>query len=156
MFTTLQILTTIVVAVAMSLALAHALELPGKMRLTKDVYYAVQPMYHPGFTIGGISEPAGLLLTIVLLLITPSQSPAFWLAAAVLVGLIGMQAVYGLVTHAVNNFWLRARNLAVPAPNSSPSERTSRRGRTKLAQLTGPSSAIAGSIRTWPEPRSHL
>jgi hypothetical protein len=38
----LQILTVFLVAVAMSLALAHALELPGKMRLDKQTYIAVQ------------------------------------------------------------------------------------------------------------------
>lgn len=35
MFPVLQILTIMVVAVAMALALAHLLELPGKMRLSK-------------------------------------------------------------------------------------------------------------------------
>jgi hypothetical protein len=29
-------------------ALAHALELPGKMRLTKDAYFAMQHIYYPG------------------------------------------------------------------------------------------------------------
>jgi hypothetical protein len=36
MFDILQVLTVLLVAVAMALALAHALELPGKMRLTFD------------------------------------------------------------------------------------------------------------------------
>jgi hypothetical protein len=57
----LEILTVLVVAVAMALALAHALELPGKLRLTKAQYLAVQPIYYPGFTIGGVAEPLGLL-----------------------------------------------------------------------------------------------
>ena len=41
MFITLQVLTIIVVAIAFVLALAHALELPGKMRLDKETYYSV-------------------------------------------------------------------------------------------------------------------
>jgi hypothetical protein len=49
--------------VAMALTLAHALELPGKMRLTKEIYFAMQPIYYPGFTIGGFAEPASLILT---------------------------------------------------------------------------------------------
>jgi hypothetical protein len=53
MFNFLQILTAILIAVALALALAHALEFPGKMRLTKEVYFAIQPIYYPGFTIGG-------------------------------------------------------------------------------------------------------
>jgi hypothetical protein len=44
----LQVLAVLLVAVAMSLALAHALELPGKMRLSKEAYYAMQPIYDPG------------------------------------------------------------------------------------------------------------
>jgi hypothetical protein len=40
-------------AVTMALSLAHALELPGKLRLGKEQYLAVQPIYYPGFTIGG-------------------------------------------------------------------------------------------------------
>jgi hypothetical protein len=46
----LQVVTVFLVAVAMSLALAHALELPGKMRLEKATYIAVQIIYYPGFT----------------------------------------------------------------------------------------------------------
>jgi hypothetical protein len=63
MFDTLQVLTVLFVAVAMALTLAHALELPGKMRLTKEIYFAMQPIYYPGFTIGGFAEPASLILT---------------------------------------------------------------------------------------------
>jgi hypothetical protein len=59
MFCVLQVLTVILVAVAIALALAHALELPGKMRLSKDAYYAMQPIYYPGFTIGGGIGEAG-------------------------------------------------------------------------------------------------
>jgi hypothetical protein len=36
MFLTLQVLSVCLAAVAMSLALAHTLELPGKMRLDKE------------------------------------------------------------------------------------------------------------------------
>ena len=57
----LQVVTVISVSVAMALALAHALELPGKLRLTKEAYYAMQSIYYPGFTIGGIGEAGGLL-----------------------------------------------------------------------------------------------
>jgi hypothetical protein len=46
MFDTLQVLTVLFVAVAMALTLAHALELPGKMRLTKEIYFAMQPIYY--------------------------------------------------------------------------------------------------------------
>lgn len=111
MFSILQVLTVILVAVAMALALAHTLELPGKMRLDKETYYAMQPIYYPGFTIGGISEPISILSAIVLLFLTPSGSADFWLTLVALLGLVGMQAVYWLFTHPVNKFWLEGENL---------------------------------------------
>lgn len=111
MFSVVQVLTVILVAVAMALALVHALELPGKMRLNKETYYAVQPIYYPGFTIGGMSEPGGAIFTIILLFLTPLGSTTFWLTLVALLGLIGMQTVYGLVTHPVNKFRVEGENL---------------------------------------------
>lgn len=108
----LQILTLILVGLAMVPALAHALELPGKLRLTKDAYFAVQPIYYPGFTIAGIAEPVAILSTIILLVLTPQGGADFWLTLAALLGLIGMHAVYWLVTHPVNNFWLQGKKLS--------------------------------------------
>jgi len=110
MFSVLQVLTVILVAVAMALALAHALELPGKMRLDKETYYAMQPIYYPGFTIGGgIGEAGGTISTIILLFLTPLGSTRFWLTLLALLGLVGMQAVYWLFTHPVNKFWVEAQ-----------------------------------------------
>jgi hypothetical protein len=106
MFISLQVLTVMVVAVAMALALAHALELPGKMRLSKEQYLAVQPIYYPGFTFGGMAEPIGMILLLVLLFLTPFGSAPFWLTAGALVALLAMHATYWLLTHPVNNFWL--------------------------------------------------
>src|ERR687895_1371780 len=74
MFLIIQVVTVFLVAVAMSLSLAHALELPGKMRLDKDTYLAVQDIYYPGFTYGGLGEGLGMVATLVLLLLTPSDS----------------------------------------------------------------------------------
>jgi hypothetical protein len=43
MFSVLQVLTVILVAVAMALPLGHALELLAKMWLDKETYYTMQP-----------------------------------------------------------------------------------------------------------------
>jgi hypothetical protein len=113
LFNALQIVTAILIAVALALALAHALELPGKLRLSKETYFAMQPIYYPGFTIGGgIGEFGGLIATVLLLWLTPLGSTAFWLTLGALLGLVGMQAVYWLVTHPVNQFWLEGENLS--------------------------------------------
>jgi hypothetical protein len=125
----LQVLSVVLVAIAMALALAHALELPGKLRLSREEYLIVQPIYYPGFTFGGIAEPLALLATLALLLFTPAGSGAFWLTLVALLGLIGMQAVYWLVTHPVNKVWLQDESLqgagarffaADPARRSAP------------------------------------
>jgi hypothetical protein len=47
----LMVFTLLLVAIATTLSLAHALELPGKMRLKEATYKAVQTIYYPGFTI---------------------------------------------------------------------------------------------------------
>lgn len=103
----LQVMAVLLVAVAMSLSLAHALELPGKLRLSKEQYLEVQPIYYPGFTIGGIAEPAGLLVLLALLFYLPAGSTAFWLTTGAFVALAAMHAAYWLLTHPVNNFWLK-------------------------------------------------
>jgi hypothetical protein len=107
MFHTLQILAIILVAVAMALALAHALELPGKLRLSKDTYLAIQPIYYPGFTIGGLSEPLGLVVLFLLMIATSITTVAFWLTLGAFLTLAAMHAVYWLAVHPVNNFWLK-------------------------------------------------
>ena len=112
MLTVLHVLTVVVVAIAMALALAHALELPGKLRLSKETYYAVQPIYDPGFTIGGISEPMSLILMLILLFLVRLGSIEFWLIGIALLGIIGMQGVYWLITHPVNQFWLQNEDLS--------------------------------------------
>ena len=108
MFRTLQIVTTLLVAIAMALALAHALELPGKLRLDKDIYKSVQSIYYPGFTIGGaIGEFGGTIALIWLSLLTPKGTADFRLTIVALLGLIVMQAIYWLITQPINRFWVK-------------------------------------------------
>jgi len=51
MFFILQVLTVLLASIGMAMALAHALELPGKLRLDKETYLAIQPINYPGFTV---------------------------------------------------------------------------------------------------------
>jgi hypothetical protein len=103
----LQDLTLVVVGFTMAPALAHALELPGKMRVTRDVYFQVQRIYYPGFTIAGFGGPASILLTAVLLLLTPYRTRAFWFAFIAFCGLVSMEIVYWIVIHPVNKVWVQ-------------------------------------------------
>ena len=107
----LQIAALLLVATAWALAFAHAAEYPGKMRLDRDAYLAVQAIYYPGFTIGGASEPLSSLALIALLAVTPSASTAFWLIAGALLATLATQAVFWLVTQPVNRIWLKGEKL---------------------------------------------
>src|SRR5262245_50452768 len=93
MFQAFQILTVRLVAVALASTLAHVMELPGKLRLSKESYLSVQSIYYPGFTIaGGIGEFGGIVATFVLVLLTPAGSTQFWLTLAALLALLAMHA----------------------------------------------------------------
>jgi uncharacterized membrane protein YqjE len=76
------------------------------MRLSKEQYLAIQQIYYPGFTIGGVAEPIGLLMLMILLLVflTPAGSLAFWLKMTAFVALLALHACYWLLTHPVKQF----------------------------------------------------
>jgi hypothetical protein len=126
----LQVISLLLVAVAMALALAHALELPGKLRLSKEAYMAMQPIYYPGFTIGGaVGEIGGLFAMLVLLLVTPAGTLAFWLTLAALLMLAALHGVYWVLSHPVNNFWLRDMGLGGAGERFFSSDPLGRTGR---------------------------
>jgi hypothetical protein len=112
MLTILQLITLFLVALTMACAVAHALELPGKMRLPKDVYLAVQTIYYPGFTVvGGFAEVGALLMLFVLLFLTPRDSPALALTLSAFIAVVSLQVVFWVVTQPVNRFWLSDQKL---------------------------------------------
>jgi hypothetical protein len=102
-----QVITLMLVAVTMALALAHALEYPGKMRLTKDEYVATQAIYYPGFTLGGIAEAVGVLALAVLAFVLRGEGAVFWLTLASFAAIASMQAVFWTLTQPVNRFWVK-------------------------------------------------
>jgi hypothetical protein len=112
MYVALQVLTVILAAVTMALSLAHALEFPGKLRLKKEQYLALQPIYYPGFTIGGIAEPAVILAALALLIMTPAGTAAFWLVAGALAALVTVQVIFWTKTQPANSFWLEETELS--------------------------------------------
>jgi hypothetical protein len=112
MFGIFQIVTVTIVSVAMAASLTHALELPGKMRLGREEYLAVQRIYYPGFTVAGVSEPAGILAVLILLFLSSPSTPAFWLTFVALLGLVGMQIVFWLRVQPVNKVWLQGESLS--------------------------------------------
>jgi hypothetical protein len=109
----LSILVVLLVAVTMGLALAHALEFPGKLRLDEESYREAQAIYYPGFTIGGLVGEAGALLLLpVLLFLLPFGTDRFWWTAAAFACLVAGHAIYWVVTHPVNAVWLKGTDLS--------------------------------------------
>ena len=103
----LQVVTLMLVAVTMALALAHALEYPGKMRLSKQEYLATQAIYYPGFTLGGIAEGVSVIALAVLAFLTRGSGAVFWLTLAAFLAIAALHGVYWMLTHPVNNFWVK-------------------------------------------------
>lgn len=112
MHTALLIVVLLLVAVTMGLSLAHALEFPGKLRLDEPTYRAVQTIYYPGFTIGGlVGEFGGMLMLIALLILLPKGTDRFWWTVAAFALLLVCHGTYWVVTHPVNNAWLKDTQL---------------------------------------------
>jgi hypothetical protein len=138
-----QIAAIVSTALAMAPALAHAFEFPGKKRLNRDGYVIVQGIFFPGFTLLGLAEPAALIATLVLLIVTPRHSLAFLLIVLAFICLLGMQAVYWIFTHPTNRHWLASSRTTLNATGS----RFFAAGYATHTE-TGRSSATAGSTRT--------
>lgn len=111
MLVTLEIVTVVLAGIALVPALAHALELPGKMRLGRDDYLAVQPIYYPGFTFAGFAEPLAVVAALALA-VTTFATVESWLAGAALLALLFMQAIFWFMTQPANKFWLRETQLS--------------------------------------------
>jgi hypothetical protein len=111
MVQTLEVVSIILTAVVVALTLAHALELPGKMRLSRESYLATQTIYYPGFTIGGIAEPLAPIALVVLLLAMPAGSTRFWLVAVALIALAAVHILFWIWVQPVNRIWLKDMTL---------------------------------------------
>jgi uncharacterized membrane protein len=107
MLLTIQVIAVLMVAFAMSMATAHALELPGKLRLDEQSYMTVQTIYYPGFTIGGIGEPLAGIVILILLLLSRDQRTSFWWILVAFVAVVGMHIVFWFVTQPMNRYWLK-------------------------------------------------
>ena len=134
MFLILQVASVFLAAWCMSLTLAHALELPGKLRLDKETYFAVQAIYYPGFTYGGIGEMLAIAAALGLLVATPVDSAAFLLTLVGFVALAAMHGVYWMLIHPVNRFWLKDEELSGLGAGFFGLDRKERRRNEKSSQ----------------------
>ena len=98
MLLSLEVLSVLLVATSMSMALAHALEFPGKLRLDERTYLSVQTIYYPGFTIVGVAEPLAVIATFTLLFFPSQDRTHFSLILLAFFGVLGMQVLLVLDT----------------------------------------------------------
>ena len=108
MFTALQVLAALVVAITFSTTVGHALEFPGPLRFPKS---NIEPFSHllSRLHFGGISEPVGMLMLIALTALTPVGSAAFWLTLGALVSFVGVHVTL-LARHASCKQFLARQN----------------------------------------------
>lgn len=112
MLEALHVLSILLGATGMALALSHALEWPGKQRLSREAYFTVQTIYYPGFTIGGaVGEAGAMIATLILLLAMPWAGTAAWLVFGAFLCQVAMHAVFWIVTQPVNRVWLADQKL---------------------------------------------
>jgi hypothetical protein len=91
----------LLVALALAPALAHLLELPNKVGLSRDEYRTVQQIYR-GWALLGIVVAGALLSTLVLALMLRDQPRPFALTLVALLCIVGTQIVFWRFTFPVN------------------------------------------------------
>jgi hypothetical protein len=101
-----QILILMIVAAAWAFALAHMAEMPGKLRLDRSTYFAVQRIYYPGFTIGGACEPISIIALGIMTWSIGSADPAFTPFVVALAATVAAHGIYWTVTHPINKHWM--------------------------------------------------
>jgi len=108
-------------------AVAHALEGPGKSRLSAEEYAVVQRIYYPGFTAAGAVEPLSVVTLLASALLTPAGAPARpWRWAAAGCAAVA-HAVYWVLVHPANRQWLAEEPSVATAARSFFAVRTAER-----------------------------
>jgi hypothetical protein len=81
--------------------MAHLLELPHKIHLSREEYLIVQQIYR-GWSLLGIVVVGALLSTLVLTILVRNQRPAVTLTLAGLLCMVAAQAVFWIFTYPAN------------------------------------------------------
>jgi hypothetical protein len=88
-------------ALALAPALAHLLELPHKIHLSREEYLTVQQIYR-GWSLLGIVVAGALLSTFILTILVHKQRTAFILTLVALLCLVATQVVFWTYTYPAN------------------------------------------------------
>jgi len=98
---TIYFIPVFFVALALGPALAHLLELPNKIHLTREEYLTVQQIYR-GWQLLGIVVVGALLSTLVLTIMIRQERKAFVFALIAFLCIVGTQLVFWTYTYPAN------------------------------------------------------
>lgn len=101
MLNTIRFISLLFTALALGIALAHALELPNKINLSREDYLTVQQIYR-GWALLGIIEVTALLSTLVLTIKVRHDPEAFRPTLAALLCISVALAVFFIFTYPAN------------------------------------------------------
>jgi hypothetical protein len=101
MITAARFLSLVFVALALGPALAHLLELPNKIGLSRDEYLVVQQIYRGWALLGFVVIPA-LLSTLALAVLVRRRPGEFGPALTAFLALLGSQVVFWTFTFPAN------------------------------------------------------
>ncbi len=98
---TARFLSLFFVALALAPAMAHLLELPNKIGMSRDEYFVVQQVYR-GWALLGIIVVAALLSTLALTLLVRKRSSEFGPALTAFLSIAATQIVFWTFTFPAN------------------------------------------------------
>jgi hypothetical protein len=98
---TIYFLSLLFAALALAPAMAHLLELPNKINLSREAYLTVQQIYR-GWALLGIVVAGALSSTLALTIIIRKEFKAFILALIALICIVGTQIIFWSYTYPAN------------------------------------------------------
>lgn len=97
----LRFIALLLAALALAPALAHLLELPNKIHLSREQYFTVQQIYS-GWALLGVVVIGALLATLLLAVAARRQPREFALALTAFLCIAGTQAIFWTFTYPAN------------------------------------------------------
>lgn len=99
--TIVRFLSLLFAALALVPSLAHLLELPNKIDLSRDAYLTVQQIYR-GWALLGIVVAGALLSTLALAIMARNRRREFFWALIAFLSIVGTQVVFWTFTYPAN------------------------------------------------------
>jgi hypothetical protein len=96
-----RFLSLLFAALALAPAMAHLLELPNKIKLSRDEYLTVQQIYR-GWALLGVVVFGALLSTLALTILVRNQPRAFIWSLTALLCIVGTQIIFWTFTYPAN------------------------------------------------------